>query len=26
EHQQYLEDNPFGYCPVHATGVCLAGS
>ncbi|MDU7769585.1 MAG: peptide-methionine (S)-S-oxide reductase MsrA [Serratia marcescens] len=24
EHQQYLEDNPFGYCPVHATGVCLA--
>lgn len=20
EHQQYLEDNPFGYCPVHATG------
>jgi len=26
EHQQYLEDNPFGYCPVHATGVSLAGS
>ncbi|ALN16538.1 peptide-methionine (S)-S-oxide reductase MsrA [Acidipropionibacterium acidipropionici] len=23
EHQQYLEANPFGYCPVHATGVCL---
>jgi hypothetical protein len=21
EHQQYLEDNPFGYCPVHATWV-----
>ena len=20
-HQQYLEANPFGYCPVHATGV-----
>jgi peptide-methionine (S)-S-oxide reductase len=20
-HQQYLEKNPFGYCPVHATGV-----
>ena len=26
EHQQYLEDNPDGYCPVHATGVCLANS
>ncbi|MRU95059.1 peptide-methionine (S)-S-oxide reductase, partial [Staphylococcus aureus] len=26
EHQQYLGDNPFGYCPVHAAGVCLAGS
>ncbi|AXE39432.1 peptide-methionine (S)-S-oxide reductase MsrA [Acidipropionibacterium virtanenii] len=24
EHQQYLEANPFGYCPIHATGVCLA--
>lgn len=24
EHQQYLEQNPNGYCPVHATGVCLA--
>lgn len=23
EHQQYLDANPFGYCPVHATGVCL---
>ena len=22
-HQQYLEKNPFGYCPVHATGVKL---
>ncbi|MDK6259425.1 MULTISPECIES: peptide-methionine (S)-S-oxide reductase MsrA [Corynebacterium] len=21
EHQQYLEKNPGGYCPVHATGV-----
>ena len=20
-HQQYLEANPYGYCPVHATGV-----
>ena len=20
-HQQYLDKNPFGYCPVHATGV-----
>ena len=20
-HQQYLEKNPFGYCPIHATGV-----
>ena len=20
-HQQYLDANPFGYCPVHATGV-----
>ena len=20
-HQQYLDRNPFGYCPVHATGV-----
>ena len=23
-HQQYLEKNPNGYCPIHATGVCLA--
>jgi peptide-methionine (S)-S-oxide reductase len=23
EHQQYLQANPQGYCPVHATGVCL---
>ncbi|MDO5726978.1 MAG: peptide-methionine (S)-S-oxide reductase MsrA [Bowdeniella nasicola] len=23
-HQKYLEKNPGGYCPVHATGVCLA--
>lgn len=23
EHQQYLHKNPGGYCPVHATGVCL---
>ncbi|HET9102205.1 MAG TPA: peptide-methionine (S)-S-oxide reductase MsrA [Solirubrobacteraceae bacterium] len=22
-HQQYLHKNPFGYCPVHATGVTL---
>ena len=21
EHQQYLDKNPHGYCPVHATGV-----
>ncbi|HET7327011.1 MAG TPA: peptide-methionine (S)-S-oxide reductase MsrA [Nocardioidaceae bacterium] len=21
EHQQYLHKNPYGYCPVHATGV-----
>jgi peptide-methionine (S)-S-oxide reductase len=20
-HQQYLDKNPFGYCPVHSTGV-----
>jgi peptide-methionine (S)-S-oxide reductase len=20
-HQQYLVKNPFGYCPIHATGV-----
>ena len=20
-HQQYLDANPYGYCPVHATGV-----
>lgn len=24
EHQRYLQKNPGGYCPVHATGVCLA--
>ena len=25
-HQQYLDKNPFGYCPVHATGVtCNVG-
>jgi peptide-methionine (S)-S-oxide reductase len=24
-HQQYLAKNPNGYCPVHATGVKLAG-
>lgn len=23
-HQQYLEKNPGGYCPTHATGICLA--
>ena len=23
-HQQYLIKNPGGYCPIHATGVCLA--
>lgn len=23
QHQQYLQANPHGYCPVHATGVCL---
>jgi peptide-methionine (S)-S-oxide reductase len=22
-HQQYLDKNPFGYCPVHATGLKL---
>ena len=22
-HQQYLDKNPFGYCPNHATGVKL---
>ena len=21
EHQQYLDKNPNGYCPVHSTGV-----
>lgn len=26
EHQQYLEKNPFGYCPVHATGVTCGPS
>ena len=20
-HQQYLVKNPFGYCPLHATGI-----
>ena len=20
-HQQYLHKNPYGYCPLHATGV-----
>ena len=25
-HQQYLHKNPYGYCPIHATGVtCRAG-
>jgi peptide-methionine (S)-S-oxide reductase len=25
-HQQYLAKNPYGYCPVHATGVsCPVG-
>lgn len=24
-HQQYLIKNPFGYCPIHATGVEYAG-
>jgi peptide-methionine (S)-S-oxide reductase len=24
-HQQYLVKNPFGYCPLHATGVEYAG-
>ena len=24
-HQQYLVKNPFGYCPLHATGVAYAG-
>ena len=24
-HQQYLQKNPGGYCPVHATGVKLSG-
>jgi peptide-methionine (S)-S-oxide reductase len=23
-HQQYLHKNPYGYCPIHATGVKLA--
>jgi peptide-methionine (S)-S-oxide reductase len=23
-HQQYLAKNPFGYCPLHATGVSYA--
>lgn len=26
-HQQYLDANPHGYCPVHATGIpCTAGA
>jgi peptide-methionine (S)-S-oxide reductase len=24
-HQQYLHKNPFGYCPLHATGVSFSG-
>jgi peptide-methionine (S)-S-oxide reductase len=24
-HQQYLVKNPFGYCPLHATGVPFEG-
>ena len=24
-HQQYLDKNPNGYCPNHATGVTLPG-
>ena len=24
-HQQYLIKNPFGYCPIHATGIEYAG-
>jgi peptide-methionine (S)-S-oxide reductase len=24
-HQQYLDKNPNGYCPVHATGVSFPG-
>lgn len=24
-HQQYLVKNPYGYCPLHATGVSYAG-
>jgi peptide-methionine (S)-S-oxide reductase len=24
-HQQYLDRNPNGYCPVHSTGVLLPG-
>ncbi|AXT85808.1 peptide-methionine (S)-S-oxide reductase [Aeromicrobium sp. A1-2] len=24
EHQQYLAKNPYGYCPLHATGVSYA--
>ncbi len=23
-HQQYLAKNPFGYCPIHATGIAYA--
>lgn len=23
-HQQYLDKNPFGYCPLHATGISYA--
>jgi peptide-methionine (S)-S-oxide reductase len=25
-HQQYLHKNPYGYCPLHATGVSYPGS
>lgn len=24
QHQKYLQKNPFGYCPVHATGVACS--
>ena len=24
-HQQYLVKNPFGYCPLHATGIKYDG-
>lgn len=26
EHQQYLEKNPRGYCPIHATGVTFSAT